>query len=356
VNPSAQYDSRLYTKWAILVLAAITTSYFAKAQMDPLYYTPGEDLAKKTANFLFLKVKTNKKEALVGESISAWYYLYVAVDIQGKLTKSPSFTGFASYDMAGGNADAYEVEKINGIPFRVYLVKQVQLFGLRPGVQRLEPVELEASIRYRKIPENNQEILNYSGAADTVINYTLKSSPVEINVKKIPANTAGLFSGAVGDFDLTAFAASNKVAAGKADTLQVVIKGGGNWHEIASPTIQWPDGTEVYEPFDSESLDKYKVPVQGLRTIAYPIVFNKKGNYQIAPVSFTFYNPALGQYKTIFTDTIRITVTEAPDQATVSFPEKQSDLTALFSKYAIIIFPIGAATLLGILFFRRRKP
>ena len=106
MNPSAQYDSRLYTKWAILVLAAITTSYFAKAQMDPLYYTPGEDLAKKTANFLFLKVKTNKKEALVGESISAWYYLYVAVDIQGKLTKSPSFTGFASYDMAGGNADA----------------------------------------------------------------------------------------------------------------------------------------------------------------------------------------------------------------------------------------------------------
>jgi nitrate reductase NapE component len=353
VNPIAQLKGRLCTIKGFILLAAIILSYLANAQTDQLYYTTGENLAQKTSKYLFLKVKANKKEALVGECISAWYYLYVAVDIQGKLTKSPSFTGFASYDVESGNTDAYDIEKINGVPFRVYLVKQVQLYGLQPGIQRLEPVELEASIRYRKMPEKINDVSPYSGAADSVFNYTLTSTPFEINIKKLPPISSGSFLGAVGDFNFSATATSNIIEAGKADTLQWVISGNGNWHEILFPSIKWPHGAEVYEPFSTELLDNYAVPVKGSRTMAYPVVFNKKGSYLIAPVAFTFFNPTLGQYKTIQTDTIRITVKEARDAAII--PEKQINPTILFSRYAIIIFPIVAVTLLGLLFFMRRK-
>lgn len=355
MNPIAQLKGNLCGIKVFILYAVIATSYSANAQTDQLYYKSGEALAQKTSKYLFLKVETNKKEALVGECISAWYYLYVAVDIEGKLTKSPSFTGFASYDIEGGNSDAYEVKKINGVPFRVYLVKQVQLYGLRSGIQRLEPVELEASIRYRKMPQDIHDFLPSSGSADTVFNYIIKSTPVEINIKKLPPISSGSYSGAVGEFELKAFASRKLLAAGTADTLHVVLKGSGNWHDVIFPAIIWPGGTEVYEPYQTERLNNFTVPVEGLRSMAYPIVFNQKGSYLIPPVSFTFFNPALRQYKTIQTDSIRITVTEAPDTPVVSTPENQNNLPALFSRYAIIIFPIAAATLLGLLFFRRKK-
>jgi BatD DUF11 like domain len=329
--------------------------YCSYAQTDPLYFFPGEDLVKKTARYLFLQVKTNKKEALVGEGIIAFYHLYVAVDIQGKLSKSPSFTGFASYDMESGDASAYEVKKINGIPFRVYLVKKVQLFGLQPGVQRLEPVELEASIRYRKIPQDIIDFMPSSAKNDTLINYTLKSTPLEILVKKLPESNTGSFSGAVGDFEFSANASTNRLSAGKADTIYWQINGSGNWHEISMPQIKWPEGTEVFEPSVSENLNTLSFPVQGLRTMAYPVVFGKKGNYLIPPVPFTFFNPASGQYKTIKSDSIQITVTEAIPTEESLIAKKQSNFTSIFSRIAMIIFPVAAAVLLALLVFKREK-
>ena len=355
VYPVEQHLQKQGRKRILLLFVVMAGCYFSYAQNDPLYYTAGEDLSQKTAKYLFIKVETNKKEAFVGESIIAYYHLYVAVDIQGKLSKSPSFTGFASYDMEGGDANAYEVKKLAGIPFRVYLVKQVQLFGLRPGIQRLEPVELEASIRYRKIPLDINDFLPSSPQADTLINYTLKSAPVEINIKKLPEDPSGLFSGAVGEFEVNAYASANSLEAGKADTIHWLLNGSGNWHEIILPAMKWPDGADVFEPSGTENLNTYSVPVQGLRAMAYPVVFNKKGNYQVTPVSFTYFNPALGQYKTIQSDTIRITVTEAQNPDGTSITRKSTSLTSLFSKYAIIVFPITAITLLVLLFYRRKK-
>ena len=350
----SQYLSKSGIQKTLILFAVIMGSYFANAQTDPLYYKTGEDLAKKTAKYLFMKVETSKKQAYVGETIIAYYHLYVAVDIQGKLTKSPSFTGFASYDMQSGDAEAYEVKQINGIYFRVYLVKKVQLFGLRTGMQRLEPVELEATIRYRKIPKGLTDLSPSSAKTDTVINYSLKSTPVEIDIQKLPADPSASFSGAVGDFELIAYAAKNSLAAGRADTIYCVLNGSGNWHEIILPTMKWPDNMEVFEPGSSENLNPYVIPVQGLRTMAYPVVFNKKGTYVIAPVSFTYYNPILRQYKTIQSDTISITVTEAQNNEESGIPKQQDNLPSMFSRYAIIVFPVAALTLLAILFFKRR--
>jgi hypothetical protein len=118
--------------------------------------------------------------------------------------------------------------------------------------------------------------------------------------------------------------------------------------------MKWPDNMEVFEPGSSENLNPYVIPVQGLRTMAYPVVFNKKGTYVIAPVSFTYYNPILRQYKTIQSDTISITVTEAQNNEESGIPKQQNNLPSRFSRYAIIVFPVAALTLLAILFFKRR--
>jgi hypothetical protein len=326
------------------------------AQNDPVYYSTGENLTQKTEKYLFIRVETDKKEALAGECIVARYRLFVAVDIQGKLSKSPSFSGFASYDMESGNADAYEVEKSGGIPFRVYLIKQVQLFGLRPGLQRLQPVELEATIRYRKKMQGNKSGAADTSRSDTLFNYSLKSPPADIMVHPLPAGKPAGFSGAVGQFEFSNFASATTIAAGKADTLHLILKGSGNWHEITFPEIKWPAGTEVFQPFETENTNPYSVPLQGLRTVAYPVVFNQKGIYLIPPADFSYFDPVEKKFKTSRSDSIRISVTD-PEKKEMNVPvKKNSSLTALFSRYAIIVFPLLALILLGILIFRWRKP
>lgn len=325
-----------------------------KAQLGPLYYSKDENLGQKTAKFLFIRVETDKKEALVGEAILAKYRLYVAVDIEGKLSKSPSFTGFASYDMESGNANAYDVEKINGVPFRVYLIKQVQLFGLQPGVQRLQPVELEATIRYREINVITNQDAEGRQPADTLFNYTLKSPAVDILIKPLPNEKPALFSGAVGKFEVSAFSSLSAVAQGQADTIYLVLKGKGNWHEISLPNIEWPSGTEVFEPYETENINPLSVPLEGLRTIAYPVVFNKKGTLHIPPVDFTYFDPETGQYETLHSDSIRVTVTGARNPQTDNPKKTGKKITSIFTGYAIYIFPVMAILLAGYLFYRRR--
>lgn len=342
--------TRLFFLWGVLCF-----SFTVKAQTGPLYYAANENLAQKTEKFLFIKVETDKKEALEGEAILAKYRLYVAVDIEGKLSKSPSFSGFASYDMESGNADAYEVEKIGGIPFRVYLIKQVQLFGLQPGLQRLQPVELEATIRYRKNAGGMNEQAAESVPADTLYHYTVKSPPVDIVIKPLPGEKPKQFSGAVGNFEYSAFASSLSIPAGRADTLHLVLKGKGNWHEITLPPIKWPADAEIFEPFESENINPLAIPLEGLRTISYPVVFNKKGNHFIPPVDFTYFNPESGRYTTIRSDSIAISVTDAVRDNLPGNIKTGNKLTSIFTGYAVVIFPAAAFILAGLLFFRRRN-
>lgn len=337
----------------LLILLSLLS--IAQVQTGPLYFSGNENLAKKTEKFLFIRVETNKKEVLAGEALVAKYSLYVAVDIEGKLSKSPSFTGFASYDMEAGNTDAYSVEKIGNIPFRVYLIKQVQLYGVQPGVQRLQPVELEASIRYRKPPNGEGPHSEELPGNDTLISYTVKSPPVEILVKPLPADEPMNFSGAVGNFEFSAFVSATKIPEGVADTLHLVLKGKGNWHEIRFPEINWPQGTEVFEPYESESLNPGSIPVEGLRTLSFPVVFHQKGKKTIPPVGFTYFDPQTSKFITTKSDSITLLVTGAAMPGMQSQKSNKQKLTNLFTNYAIVIFPAIAIILGSILFLRWRK-
>lgn len=111
----------------------------------------------------------------------AEYQLFVAVDLEGKLTRSPSYVGFASYDVPVSDVNAFSVQQKGNILYKVYTIKRVQLFGLEPGMQQLQPIELEASVRFQKEPNA------YGGFAnDTIVPFTVRSSAIPVKILPLP--------------------------------------------------------------------------------------------------------------------------------------------------------------------------
>ncbi|MCU0388808.1 MAG: BatD family protein [Chitinophagaceae bacterium] len=321
---------------------------------DFVYARQGENLILKTGKYIFIDVSVNKNEAFVGECITAVYKLYVAAEISGKLAKAPSYKGFASYDMKPADSESYEVEKKGNTIFRVYHIKSVQLFGLKPGIQRLEPIEIDTEVKYKWVRKNDN--INQAPLTDTVIAFVAKSKPVNIHVKPLPENESGGKLLGVGSFNLKADVSKKVIPALQADTISFTIQGSGNWYAITNPAVQWPTGLEVFEPKVVEDLDTRKAPVLGTRTIQYPVVANTPGTYTLPSVSFKVFDPSSASYKTVQTEPITWTVSEA---AKIK-PRQENDdsgrfTTTIFSKIAVILFPVAAIALIIIVLGKKKN-
>ena len=315
-----------------------------------------EDLKRKIEPYFYMAVEVDKTSAWMGEYIIATYKLYVALDIQGKVTKAPSYRGFASYDIQN-NAESYAVEQIRGVPFKVYTIKKVQLFGLQPGLQRLEPVELEAVVRLQKWENIGGSSANYGYVqADTLVPYILKSRPVPIEVRPLPESQPENFSGAVGQYKITADISSNSLAPGETGYITLKIFGSGNWHDIMLPKINWPQGVEVFEPTWKEEIRKEAIPLYKEQTLRFPFTVKKKGAYTVPKLIFTFFNPAIDTYQTVETGSFEWTVTgEAVKRAFTQTDSGAIDFTKWFTRILLVLIPVAVVLLLMLLYQSKKK-
>ncbi len=94
---------------------------------------PGENIKEKIRKNLFVKVQVDKTTCYVGEPIVATYKLYSRLSSESRVTKRPSLNGFSVYDMIDPGTDASSVEKLNGKPFVVHIIRKTQLVPLQAG-------------------------------------------------------------------------------------------------------------------------------------------------------------------------------------------------------------------------------
>lgn len=353
-NMPSMHIPALFKAIPYLIIIVLNLSLSSYAQENEKFAGEREDLELKTRKLVFINVQVNKREAFVGESIVATYKLYVGADITGKMAKAPSYKGFASYDMKLADNESYEVVTSGNQIFRVYHIKSVQIFGLRPGIQRLEPIEIDTDVRYKKIRKDKGQTSPF--IADTIFPFVAKSKPVEILVKPLPANPRNEQFIGVGSFSVRASITRPEIPAYEADTLAITISGGGNWHELINPVLDWPDGLEVFEPSIVEDLEAAEVPVSGQRTILYPIVASRPGKYRVPAISSTVFNPQKGNYHTIQSLPVVWTVTEPETRKPVVTEAHNGNLlTGIFSKIAVIFFPVAAIALLIVLLGKKQK-
>lgn len=298
----------------------------APADVDRDYVLrPGENVKDKIHKNLFLKVQVDKTSCYVGEPIVATYKLYSRLSSESRVTKRPSLNGFSVYDMVDPNSDAASVEKLNGKSFIVHIIRKTQLIPLQAGTIDLDPVEVENTVHFVK--GNKQESprsgnplkdlfdqLSDDNAMGPEVdeNVTLDTKPVSITVKPLPEEAKPAdYNGAVGSFAVQASLANKTIAAGEEATLDLIVKGKGNLPVINAPRIQWPSGTDAFDPTAKEDINKTTVPMSGSKTFSYVFTPGTPGHYTIPSVSFPYFDPSTHSYKTVGTEPLDFQVTEA---------------------------------------------
>lgn len=332
----------------------------------------GEDAYEKIRKNIFLKVMVNRNTCFTGEPVVATFKLYSRLESKSDIIKNPGFYGFTVYDMVNLDDQQSATEIIGGKTFDVHTVRKVQLYPLQAGKFNIDAMEVKNKIEFSRSMVNKkteQEITEgvLSNASDDetpdtnteVFETSISTEPVAINVKPVPVkNKPVSFNGATGSFLIAATLAKNKLARNEEGILSVTISGRGNFTQLNAPLVEWPRDIEGFDPLVKDSLDKTQSPLYGSRTFNYAFVSAKPGAYQFPAVTFSFFDPATNNYKTISTPVLQFNIS-VEEKTSVTITENKTVVT---QKKGHSYWWFGAGLLLALsgsfiflLFHRKRR-
>jgi hypothetical protein len=251
--------------------------------------TPGE----KISAHIFIKASLSKETCYAGEPLLLSYKLYTRLQSRSEILEPPALEDFVSHKIETINETA-RYELVKGEKYRVYEALQYQLFPFQNGVLHIPALAVNNKVDYEDPVKGRQA---YSGI--------VTSNDLKVLVKALPAvvDTSG-FSGAIGQFSISAGLLHAEGISGENNTLYLFIKGNGNFSQVSAPVVQWPKGCRSYVAEQNDSIDYSVFPACGVKRYAIPFVAADTGSFIIPPVRFTYFDPEKGRYLPVKTDPV----------------------------------------------------
>ncbi|MFZ1666163.1 MAG: BatD family protein [Flavobacteriales bacterium] len=246
---------------------------------------PQMDQAQKKDPNLFCTISLSKSKAYVGEQVIATYTLFSRYNtLQADDYDLPKLSGFWAEEVDLGDANWEPGQRtINGLAYRVAILKKQVLIPLRSGQLRIDPMTLN----YRVNPG-----FFSSGTA-----VKIQSNASSLNVVDLPANKPADFMGAVGDLRLEMDAPAADVNANEAIDLTIRFSGRANLKLIDAPKLNLPGDFESYDPKIDDKITVNGAGMSGSRTFQYLLIPRHEGNYDIGALTFSYFDPTSGTYK-----------------------------------------------------------
>lgn len=269
------------------------------------------------SKLIFVRAVVDKTNVYEGEQIKVAYKIYTRVGILGgQPDKVPELNGFWNQDIINKNPNPeWKSEVYKGLRYNVTTVKQSILFPQHSGELTIDPLSMNFGLR---IPLPSRNILGtmYDDFKD--IDYKAKSQPIKIHVTPLP--TAGKpadFSGAVGSFSVYADADKKELKANETLNYTVEISGKGNLNLINAPKINVSVDFEKYDPKTTDRITVDSNGVSGSRKFSYLLIPRHQGDFNLNPVTFTYFNPAAKKYITLPAKPVAIKVNKGDAQTNV---------------------------------------
>ena len=276
--------------------------FFVKDPVLKANQDPAEIMRKN----IFLRASVNKQECYAGEPVLATYKLYTAIHTEAKVTRQPSFSGCSVIELSPEDATPV-IEKVDGKNYRTYLVRKVALIPIQEGRLDLDTATVENIVSFADA-SNPFSAKRYSS--------TVHNQPLFVTVKPLPLkNKPADFSGAVGNFTITATVKEKSLEEGANDALLITISGNGNMQSVTPPIVEWPQNIDHFDAVRKENIRKEAFPLSGSINFDIPFIGTSEGNKVIPPVKFTYFDPVAGTYKQVHTDSIALHFSQALKQA-----------------------------------------
>ena len=135
---------------------------------------------------------------------------------------------------------------------------------------------------------------------------SIKSDPVSLQVTPLPPGAPANFSGAIGNFSMTAEANPKRVQVGDPITIKTAISGRGNFDRMNAPELSDERGWHKYPPSSSFKQDD-DVGISGTKSFELVVSPNEK-LANIPPLTFSYFDPAKEKYVTLKTEAVPIVV------------------------------------------------
>lgn len=262
---------------------------------------------------LFLAINVSKRNVYEQEGVLVTFKLYAnpkKVDIAGiNDIKLPEFEGFLTQDIELPQNRQLTLENYNGQNYGAVVIKQSVVYPQRSGRLTIPSGRLELALRMASPSRRPRSVFDLFDDNNTIeVNKVVNSAPVAIDVRPLPSGKPASFSGAVGSFGMTTSISSNKVKTNDAVTIRVNITGNGNIKLVKNPEVKFPNDFDVYDPKVTTDFKTTTAGASGSKVIEYMAIPRYAGDFDIPPVSLSFFDPKSGTYKTLASSSFKLHV------------------------------------------------
>jgi len=266
---------------------------------------------------LFVRVITDKKSIYRGEPVIAIIKIYTRLQISrfGE-SEMPDFAGFWTQEIEAPTQLNLVRENVGGKIYNTGMIRKVILFPQKSGEITIAPFKLETYIR-QKVRQSRSPFDDFFGSSYSNVLKLLESKPVKINVKDLPGSAPAGFTGAVGKLALNAEIDKTEALTNDAITFRVNISGTGNIQLLEAPRINFPPDFESYDPKVQTNVKNSDAGQSGKKTFEYLLIPRHAGNFRIAPVSMSYFDPGAGKYKTVSTPEFNLVIEKSEEEETV---------------------------------------
>lgn len=272
---------------------------------------------------IFARAEVSRETAVVGQQVIVEYVLYFESHLQPRQTAP-----IGTWDAAGFWREEMDVPTayprpvtLGGKPYEAVTIRRIALFPTRSGTLELAPMRFAVDLlRTSRSLGSDPFAPFFSPFSSRYDEEEVTAPSATIRVDDLPDGAPADFAGAVGQFDLQTTVSARAVEAGEPVEVQVALSGTGNIATLEPPTLQAPAGVDAYDPREDREVFRAAEPLRGVKTFTYTLVPQGGGSVEVPPATWTYFDPADGQYKTLRTDPVEIDVS-GPSLAEVAAAE-----------------------------------
>ncbi len=272
---------------------------------------------------LFIRASANKSKAVIGEEIIITYKLYTLVNIsEYQVNRMPINKGFWIEEIDMSQDPTISTETIEGRQYQVATLRKVIAYPQESGKLTIAPLDIDviahiASRSQRRVSTGDPFFDSFFQSMGQTgyekVKKSIKSNVINVNVSELPKSNID-FSGAVGNFQISATASPLQCKTNEAITLRYTISGSGNLSLIDKINLKIPEDFESFDPTINDQINKTPNGLNGKRTFEYILIPRVQGEFKIPKVSFTYYDLNTKTYKTISTNEFILKITKGKDE------------------------------------------
>lgn len=271
---------------------------------DPVPNRPPPEITERD---IFIRARQSSREAYMNEQVTLDYQLYFrpgTLPRNSRQSDSWDAEGFWREELDLPDNQTAELVVENGIRYQMVSIRRVAVFPTRPGELSIDPLKIAADVQ-------SPDADPFSNPLFTRTYSTVERASPTVNItsKPIPADAPDGFTGAVGNYSLSAELSRSELEVGEAVQLTVTIEGRGNIALIEAPQPDFPGIFEIYDPEVNTSKYESGNVIQGRKTFTWLIIPRSNGTFQIPSIQFAFFDPSQEEYIVRTADLDPITIT-----------------------------------------------